>query len=44
MPELPEVEMARRLAERVARHRTITAIRAVADPLVFERASASRLR
>jgi formamidopyrimidine-DNA glycosylase len=44
VPELPEVEMARRLAERVARGRTIAEVRCVADPIVYERLAPARIR
>jgi formamidopyrimidine-DNA glycosylase len=36
MPELPEVERGRRLAESVARGRRITAVRCAKDPIVYE--------
>ena len=36
MPELPEVEAARRLAERVTRGRRITRVRCARDPIVFD--------
>jgi len=36
MPELPEVERGRRLAASVAEKRTITQVRCVEDPIVFE--------
>jgi formamidopyrimidine-DNA glycosylase len=44
MPELPEVEMARRTAARVAIGRRITGVRCAADPIVFEGVSAARIR
>ena len=44
MPELPEVETARRLAARVAVGRRITAVWCAADPIVYEGASAGRVR
>ena len=36
MPELPEVDVARRLAARVARGRRIVAVECAPDPIVFE--------
>lgn len=44
MPELPEVEAARRVAERVARGRRITGVWVGDDPIVFERVPAARWR
>jgi formamidopyrimidine-DNA glycosylase len=44
MPELPEVEMARRTATRVAVGRRITAVRCAEDPIVFEGVGAAALR
>ena len=44
MPELPEVEEARRIAVRVARGRRITAVQCAADPIVFERATSRHIR
>ena len=44
MPELPEVERARRLAERIAVGRTIVRVSCAADPIVFEGVSAARIR
>lgn len=44
MPELPEVETARRLAERVARGRVIRAVWCAADPIVLEGVTPARLR
>lgn len=48
MPELPEVERGRRIAERVARGRVITRVEAADDPIVFDklspRAVVARLR
>ncbi len=44
MPELPEVEVARRLLERVAQGRRIVGVRCADDPIVFERAPAARIR
>ena len=42
MPELPEVETARRRAERLLKGRRIVDVRAAADPLVFEGTSPRR--
>ena len=44
MPELPEVEFARRLAIRIARGRQIVGVTVTADPIVFERLSPARVR
>jgi formamidopyrimidine-DNA glycosylase len=44
MPELPEVEAARRVLERVAAGRRIAAVRCVDDPLVFEGLTPARIR
>ncbi len=44
MPELPEVEAARRTVERVAVGRRIVRVRCADDPLVFERVPATRFR
>lgn len=44
MPELPEAEAARRLAERAAVGRRITAVWCAADPIVFEGVTAARFR
>ena len=44
MPELPEVEAARRVVERVARGRRIVGVECVDDPIVFERVPAARWR
>jgi formamidopyrimidine-DNA glycosylase len=44
MPELPEVEEARRLARRVAVGRRITDVRCADDPLVFEAVPPARFR
>jgi formamidopyrimidine-DNA glycosylase len=44
MPELPEVEAARALAQRVAVGRKIVRVGCAADPLVFEALSATRFR
>jgi formamidopyrimidine-DNA glycosylase len=44
MPELPEIETARRLAERVARGRRIVEVWCARDPIVFERVPPSRVR
>jgi formamidopyrimidine-DNA glycosylase len=44
VPELPEVEAARRLVERVARGRRIVAVECADDPIVFERVPAARWR
>jgi formamidopyrimidine-DNA glycosylase len=44
MPELPEVEAARRRALAIARGRRITRLWAAADPLVFEGVAPGRLR
>lgn len=44
MPELPEVEVGRLLATRVARGRRIVEVRCARDPIVFEGVSAARLR
>mgnify|MGYP006353516611 CR=1 FL=1 len=42
MPELPEVEAARALIQRVARGRRITSVQCAPDPLVFEGVSPAR--
>jgi formamidopyrimidine-DNA glycosylase len=44
VPELPDVEAARRLAARVAAGRRIVDVWCAADPIVFEGVSAARLR
>jgi formamidopyrimidine-DNA glycosylase len=44
MPELPDVEMARRLAERVARGRRIVDVEVAPDPLVYEGVTPRRIR
>jgi len=44
MPELPEVECARRLAERTAVDRVIARIRCAQDEIVFEGVGAARFR
>jgi formamidopyrimidine-DNA glycosylase len=44
VPELPEVEVARRLARRLARGRRIVAVRCADDPLVLDGVSPARLR
>jgi len=44
MPELPEVECGRALAERLASGRVIENIKTAADPFVFEGVSRKRLR
>lgn len=44
MPELPEVERGRRLAESVARGRTIESVWCARDPIVFDGVSAARTR
>ena len=44
MPELPEVETARRLAHTVAVGRRIVGVTVAADPIVFERVSPGRIR
>jgi formamidopyrimidine-DNA glycosylase len=44
MPELPEVEAARRVVERVAVGRRIVAVWCAADPIVFARVRPDRLR
>jgi formamidopyrimidine-DNA glycosylase len=44
MPELPEVEEARRLATRVARGRRIVRVRSADDPIVFEGVAPARIR
>ncbi|HEV8441809.1 MAG TPA: DNA-formamidopyrimidine glycosylase family protein [Methylomirabilota bacterium] len=44
MPELPEVETARRLAERVAAGRRIVRVWCAPDPIVFGSVSAARMR
>jgi formamidopyrimidine-DNA glycosylase len=44
MPELPEVEAARRLVQATAVGRRIVAVRCVDDPIVFEGASLARIR
>ena len=42
MPELPEVETARRRAERALRGRRIAAVAVVRDPIVYEGVSPAR--
>jgi formamidopyrimidine-DNA glycosylase len=44
MPELPEVERGRRLAERIAAGRMIAKVKCARDPIVFEGVSAARWR
>ena len=44
MPELPEVERGRRIAQKVARGRRIVEARCADDPIVFERVPAARFR
>jgi formamidopyrimidine-DNA glycosylase len=44
VPELPEVEAARRAAERVGRNRRIVGVWVGDDPIVFERVPAARFR
>jgi formamidopyrimidine-DNA glycosylase len=44
VPELPEVEMARRTAARVTIGRRITGVRCADDPIVFEGVSPARIR
>src|SRR5256712_14027770 len=44
MPELPEVEAARRLLARAAVGRRIVAVRCVRDPIVFQGVSPARVR
>jgi formamidopyrimidine-DNA glycosylase len=44
VPELPEVEAARRTAERVAKGRRITDVRCAPDPIVFEQVPPARFR
>jgi formamidopyrimidine-DNA glycosylase len=44
MPELPEVEAARRSAQGVAVGRTITGVECADDPIVFERVPAAAIR
>jgi formamidopyrimidine-DNA glycosylase len=44
MPELPEVEAARRAAQRVAAGRRIVEVRCADDPIVFEGVSPARFR
>jgi formamidopyrimidine-DNA glycosylase len=44
MPELPEVERGRRLAERVARGRRITGVTCARDAIVFEGVGPARMR
>ncbi len=44
VPELPEVEMARRLAQRVAGGRRIERVRCARDAIVFEGVTPARLR
>jgi formamidopyrimidine-DNA glycosylase len=44
MPELPEVEVARLIARRVAVGRVITAVRCADDPIVLDGAGPTRLR
>ncbi len=43
MPELPEVERGRRLAERIARGRRVVRVRCARDPIIFEGAGPARL-
>ena len=42
MPELPEVEAARALIQRVARGRRITSVRCAPDSIVFDGVSPAR--
>ena len=44
MPELPEVERARRMTSRVAVGRTIVAVSCAQDPIVFDGVSGARVR
>ena len=44
MPELPEVERARRLLQRVAAGRSIKRVKCADDPIVFEGVSAAKIR
>jgi formamidopyrimidine-DNA glycosylase len=44
VPELPEVEMARRLAERLARGRRIVGVHVTPDPIVYEGVPPARFR
>jgi formamidopyrimidine-DNA glycosylase len=44
MPELPEVEFARRVAMKVARGRRIVDVRCADDPIVFDRVKPERIR
>jgi formamidopyrimidine-DNA glycosylase len=44
MPELPEVEAARRLVERVAGGRRIVRVRCAEDPIVFDSACPAQIR
>lgn len=44
MPELPDVEVARRLTARLARGRRIAEVWCAADPIVFEGVSPARVR
>jgi formamidopyrimidine-DNA glycosylase len=44
MPELPEVEYARRVAMKVARGRRIIDVRCADDPIVFDRVKPERVR
>ena len=44
MPELPEVEAARRLLMRSAVGRRIVSVRAAPDPIVFQGVSPARVR
>jgi formamidopyrimidine-DNA glycosylase len=44
MPELPEVEAARRVLERVAVGRRLTSVRCADDPIVFEGLTPARFR
>lgn len=44
MPELPEVERARRLAARITVGRTIVAVSCAEDPIVFDGVSRARVR
>ena len=44
MPELPEVERGRRLAESVAKDRVVRRVRCARDPIVFEKVGAAAFR
>ncbi len=44
MPELPEVEEARRIAQRVAAGRRIAGVECAVDPIVYERLPPARMR